>query len=47
MSDPKDKDQANPNTLSQSASDAGIELNENQLDNVSGGLLTSKLSDKI
>jgi len=39
MSDPKvDKDQQNsPDTLSQTGDGSGIELSENQLDDVSGG----------
>jgi bacteriocin-like protein len=50
MSDPKvEKDQNSPDTLSQAGDGTGIELNENQLDSVSGGLLSgSKFSsDKL
>jgi hypothetical protein len=38
MSDPKDKDQpTSPDSLSQTG-DTGIELNDNQLENASGGV---------
>ena len=47
MSDPKtEKDQQTADSLSQTGNEAGIELNEKDLDNVAGGLVW-KTSDKI